>query len=199
MVTGRAKWAGAVLLLAGLSAALLAAKVVRRGFSARDEPSRVEALAARAMRRLAVPAELRGRPNPVPPTPAVLAEGRAHYADHCAGCHGVDGRGQTAMGPNFYPPVPDMTLPETQSRSDGELFAAIENGIRLTGMPAWGNGTEASAEGSWGLVHFIRSLPRLTVAEVEEIKSLGPKTREEWETEAETRRFLDGDTETGGR
>jgi mono/diheme cytochrome c family protein len=199
MVSGRAKWAGAVLLLAGVSSALLAARMVRRGFSARDEPSPVEALAARAMRRLAVPADLRDRSNPVPLTPAVLAEGRAHYADHCAVCHGVDGKGQTAMGPNFYPPVPDMTRAETQSQSDGQLFAAIENGIRLTGMPAWGNGTEASAQGSWGLVHFIRSLPRLTAAEVEEIKSLGPKTREEWEAEAEARRFLDGDTETGGR
>ena len=199
MVSGRARWTGVVLLLAAVSAAVLGARLVRRGFSARDEPSHVEALAARAMRRLAVPAALRDRRNPVALTPAVLAEGRAHYADHCAVCHGSDGRGQTAMGPNFYPRVPDMTLPETQSQTDGELFATIENGIRLTGMPAWGNGSEASAQGSWVLVHFIRSLPRLTTAEKDEIASLGPKTKEEWEAEAEARRFLDGDTSTGGR
>jgi mono/diheme cytochrome c family protein len=199
MVSGRARWTGVVLLLAAVSAAVFGARLVRRGFSARDEPSRVEALAARAMRRLAVPAALRDRGNPVPLTPAVLAEGRAHYADHCAVCHGSDGRGQTAMGPNFYPRVPDMTLPETQSQTDGELFATIENGIRLTGMPAWGNGSEASAQGSWVLVHFIRSLPRLTTAEKDEIASLVPKTKEEWEAEAEAQRFLDGDTGTGGR
>jgi mono/diheme cytochrome c family protein len=187
-----------VVLLAAV-VAILAARMVRRGFSARDEPSPVEALAARAMRRLAAPAALRDRRNPVPLSPAVLAEGRAHYADHCAVCHGSDGTGQTPMGPNFYPRVPDMTRPETQSQTDGELFATIENGIRLTGMPAWGNGSEASAHGSWVLVHFIRSLPRLTTAEKAEIESLVPKTKEEWEADAEARRFLDGATSTGGR
>jgi mono/diheme cytochrome c family protein len=188
-----------VLLLAGVTAAVVGMRTVRRGFSAREEPSRAEALAARAMRRLAVPADLRDRRNPVPLTPAVLAEGRAHYADHCAVCHGSDGKGQTPMGPNFYPPVPDMTGPETQSQSDGALFATIENGIRLTGMPAWGNGSEASAHASWVLVHFLRSLPRLTAAEIAEIESLGPRTREEWEAETEAQRFLEGDKSTGGR
>jgi mono/diheme cytochrome c family protein len=147
---------------------------------------------ARALRRLAVPSDLRGRKNPVPLTSEVLAEGKAHFADHCAVCHGNDGKGQTAMGPNFYPPVPDMTLQETQSQSDGELFATIENGIRLTGMPAWGNGTAESAYGSWSLVHFIRGLPSLTPEEADEMRVLNPKTRAQWEAEEEERRFLEG-------
>jgi mono/diheme cytochrome c family protein len=147
---------------------------------------------ARALRRLAVPSDLRGRQNPVPLTSEVLAEGKAHFADHCAVCHGNDGKGQTAMGPHFYPPVPDMTLQETQSQSDGELFATIENGIRLTGMPAWGNGTAESAYGSWSLVHFIRGLPSLTPEEADEMRVLNPKTRAQWEAEEEERRFLEG-------
>ena len=148
------------------------------------------------MRRYATPSDLRGKKNPVPLTSEVLAEARAHFADHCAVCHGNDGKGQTAMGPKFYPKAPDMTLPETQAMSDGEIFATIENGIRLTGMPGWGNGTAESAYGSWTLVHFIRHLPRITPEELEEMKSLNPKTRAEWEAEEEERRFLqeeDGD------
>jgi len=50
---------------------------------------------------------------------------------------------------------------ETQSLSDGELFSIIEHGIRLTGMPAWGTGTPESERDSWGLVHFVRRLPKL--------------------------------------
>ncbi len=153
--------------------------MLRNGFSSLDEPSAMEAFMATTMRRMAVPSDLKEAKNPLPLTPELLAEGRAHFADHCAGCHGNDGKGQTSMGPKFYPKVPDMTKEETQSQSDGALFASIENGIRLTGMPAFGNGTAESAYGSWGLVHFIRHLPKLTPAEIAEMEQLNPKSPEE--------------------
>ena len=153
--------------------------MVRNGFSSMDEPSAMEAVMATTMRRMAVPSDLKDTKNPLVLTPELLAEGRAHFADHCAGCHGNDGKGQTSMGPKFYPKVPDMTKEETQSQSDGALFATIENGIRLTGMPAFGNGTAESAYGSWGLVHFIRHLPKLTPAEIAEMEKLNPKSPEE--------------------
>ena len=50
----------------------------------------------------------------------------------------------------------------TQDLTDGELFSIIENGIRLTGMPAWGTGTPEGERASWELVHFIRRLPSLS-------------------------------------
>ena len=168
--------------------------LLRRGFSAHDEPTRVEAWAARSMRHWATPADLRGESNPLPLTPQVLGEARAHWADHCASCHGNDGKGKTVIGEHLYPPVPDMTLPATQELSDGELFSVIENGIRLTGMPGWGNGTAESAYGSWGLVHFIRHLPRLTPEEIAEMEALNPKTPEEWAEMQAEEAFLSGET-----
>lgn len=178
-----------LLLVAALGAALLV-RTTRHGFSALDEPTAVEAFLARIMRRLAVPSDLRGRRNPLPATPALVAEGREHFADHCASCHGNDGKGQTAMGPKFYPRVPDMTLDATQSQSDGVLFATIENGIRFTGMPAWGDGTTESAHGSWTLVHFIRRLPKITEAEIAEMEKLNPRPHAEWAQLQEEERFL---------
>ena len=153
--------------------------MLRNGFSSMDEPSAVEAFMASTMRRMAVPSDLKDAKNPLPLTPELLAEGRAHFADHCAGCHGNDGNGKTSMGPKFYPKVPDMTKDATQSQSDGALFATIENGIRLTAMPAFGNGTAESAYGSWGLVHFIRHLPKITPAELAEMETLNPKSPEQ--------------------
>lgn len=186
----RTKATGIVLLLvAGLGAVMLI-RTTRHGLSALDEPTRVEHVLARAMRHYATPSDLRGRKNPVPLTPEALAEGRAHFADHCAPCHGNDGRGQTAMGPKFYPRVPDMTLEETQSQSDGEIFATIENGIRLTGMPGWGDGSAESAYGSWTLVHFIRHLPKITDEELSEMDRLNLKTLAEWEALREEEAFL---------
>ena len=189
----RAKVIGVLALLAVFGALTMLLRILRHGFSARDEPSAVEAFAARSMRRLAVPSDLRGRMNPVPLTPDLLSKARAHFADHCAQCHGNDGRGQTGIGRSFYPKAPDMTLADTQSQSDGALFATIENGIRLTGMPAWGDGTAESAHGSWELVHFIRHLPKITPEELAEMESLNPKSRDEFEEEDQMRRFLAGE------
>jgi hypothetical protein len=92
----------------------------------------------------------------------------------------------------MYPRAPDMTLPSTQSLRDGELFAIIENGIRLTGMPGWGNGTAESAYGSWSLVHFIRHLPKITPEEIAEMEKLNPKSPEEWQQMQAEEAFLAG-------
>jgi mono/diheme cytochrome c family protein len=181
----------ALAVLALLATALLW-RMVRRGFSAHDDPSALEAFAARTLRSWATPADLRGVDNPLPLTPAVLADGRAHWADHCAVCHGNDGKGMTTLGQGMYPRAPDMTLPATQDLSDGELFAIIENGVRLTGMPGWGDGTAESAYGSWSLVHLVRHLPQLTPEEIAEMEALNPKSPAEWEEIQAEREFLQG-------
>ena len=179
----------ALLVVVGV---VVVAQMLRSGFSTHTEPSALEALAARTMRSWATPADLRDASNPLPPTPQILGEGRAHWADHCASCHGNDGKGETTLGKGMYPRAPDMTLPATQDMSDGELFAVIENGIRLTGMPGWGSGTAQSAYGTWGLVHFIRHLPKLTAEEIAQMEALNPKTPEEWEEMRAEQEFLQG-------
>ncbi|HEX6861554.1 MAG TPA: c-type cytochrome [Thermoanaerobaculia bacterium] len=184
-----------VLVVLVLSGGLLLWSTVRRGFSTHDEPSWMEARIARGLRHWSTPADLRDARNLLPLTPQVMVEARAHWADHCASCHGNDGRGKTAIGENLYPRAPDMTLPATQELSDGELFAIIENGIRLTGMPGWGNGTAESAYGSWGLVHLIRHLPELTPEELAGMEALNPKTPEEWQQMQAEEAFLSGETE----
>ncbi len=179
----------AVLLVAELTIG----SMVRSGLSAHDEPTHIEAMMARSIRGWAAPRELRGAKSPIPLTPAVLAESRAHFADHCAVCHGNDGKGTSGMGKQMYPRTPDMTLAATQSLSDGELFSIIENGVRLTGMPGFGSGTAESAYGSWTLVHFIRHLPKLTAEEIAEMEKLNPKTPEEWQQMQAEEAFLAGD------
>ena len=168
------------------------ASALRYGFSASDSPTVVEQVIARQLRHWAVPADLRRKTNPIRLTPEILAESRAHFADHCAICHGNDGKGQTQMGQHMYPRVPDMTLARTQDLSDGELFGIIENGIRLTGMPGWGNGTAESGRASWTLVHFIRHLPKITPEEIAEMEKLNPKTPHEYAEMQEEEKFLAG-------
>jgi mono/diheme cytochrome c family protein len=153
----------------------------------------VEELLAGVMRRLATPEATRRRQNPVEATDAVVEQALAHYADHCVVCHASDGGGDTAIGRGLYPRVPDMRDAGTQSLSDGELFSIIEHGIRLTGMPAWGTGTPDGERDSWGLVHFVRRLRKLSSDDIERIEALSPKTPAQLKAEEETRRFLQGD------
>lgn len=181
----------ALFVVALLFGAIAIGSMVRSGLSAHAEPPWIEVVIARSVRHWAVPPDLRAAKNPVPLTPQVLAEARAHFADHCAICHGNDGKG--ALGNRMYPKTPDMTQPGTQSLSDGELFSTIENGIRLSGMPGFGSGTAESAYGSWTLVHFIRHLPKLTPKEMAEMQKLNPKSPAEWKQMQAEEAFLAGD------
>lgn len=166
--------------------------MVDHGFSAKDEPSGLEKVVARRLRYLSVPSAQGRARNPVLLTPEVLAEARAHFADHCALCHGNDGKGQTAIGQNLYPKAPDMQQPGTQSMPDGHLFFIIKNGVRLTGMPGWGRDTPEDDRETWALIHFIRHLPVITQQEVIQMEDLNPKTHGELKQEAEEARFLAG-------
>jgi mono/diheme cytochrome c family protein len=162
-----------------------------KGFSTHDEPSRIETVVATQFRKLAMPSDARDRKNPVAASPEVLEEGLAHFADHCATCHANNGSGDTPIGRNLYPRAPDMRKAPTQELTDGELFYIIEKGVRLTGMPAWGNGTPEGETSTWHLVHFIRRLPKLTPDEVARMEELNPKTPDEWRQTQEERDFLE--------
>ena len=186
-VLGMALAVGLVLGAAGLG------YVISTGLSARGEPGRLETRVARAVRSMAVPGEIRDRANPVALTPEILEDGLAHFADHCAVCHANDGSGNTEMGRGLFPKAPDMRSPVTQSLTDGELFYIIEEGVRFTGMPAWGDGSEKSADATWRIVHFIRHLPKLTPAELEHMAALNPKPPAEIRQQIEEEQFLAGE------
>lgn len=142
--------------------------VAFHGFSARERPSAVETFFARHARRIATPKGAKELKDPIPPDPLSIAEGRDHFADHCAFCHANNGSGRTEVNQGLYPPAPDMRSAETQSLTDGEIFYIIKNGVRFTGMPGWGG----EDEDNWKLVIFIRRLPKLTPKEIELMKEV---------------------------
>jgi mono/diheme cytochrome c family protein len=182
----------ALTLLLVVAAALSFRGAIRRGFSARDAPGAAESFLAGRMRQWSVPSELRRRPNPLAASPVAVAAGRAHFADHCAICHANDGSGETEMGRNMYPRAPDMRSLHTQQLSDGEIFGIIKNGVRLTGMPAWGSNTPADDAATWQLVAFVRHLPRITEAELAQMKELNPNSPQELAEKKEEEEFLSG-------
>lgn len=184
-----------IILGTGIAALLLAVgaflymKYAMRGFSARAEPSHVEAMLAVYARSTAMPSSAKGTTNPVADSPEVEHDAMAHFADHCAVCHANNGSGDTMFGRGLYPRVPDLRA-RTQTLTDGEIFYIIENGIRMSGMPAFGG--QDLAEDSWKLVRFIRHLPQLTSADAQQMETMNPKTPADMEEEKEEEEFLNG-------
>ena len=82
----------------------------------------------------------------------------------------------------MYPKPPDMRLAATQNLTDGELYYIIENGVRLSGMPAWGDPRFIDQDDdTWKIVLFIRHLPNLTPEDLQDMKDYNPKGKMEEE------------------
>jgi len=160
------------------------------GMTARTTPGAAEIWIATRLRTLALSKAEHTRINPFATNELILTEAREHFADHCASCHANDGRGDTPLGRNLSPRAPDMRLAATQSKSDGELYYVIHNGIRFSGMPAWG--AEGKDDDSWKLVLFIRHLPQLTADELKDMEKHNPTSDAERDEEKEEEDFLSG-------
>jgi mono/diheme cytochrome c family protein len=181
-----------LLVVAAIGLAVAGAvSILHDGLSARAKPTALEAVLARNARGLALPHGARAVRNPVANSPENLREARLHFADHCSICHGNDGRGNSMMGKGLYPKPPDLSLPQTQELSDGELFWIIENGVRFTGMPAFG-GDQSHQVDSWKLVLFIRHLPQISAEERLEMEQYNPKGPDDRDEEQEEQDFLRG-------
>ena len=176
----------AIALIGAVSVSLL-----HDGVSSRVNPTALEIMLARQARHMALPTSARKLQNPVTDTPENLRDARLHFADHCAICHANDGSCDTPFGRNLYPKPPDLRRDQTQKLTDGEIFWIIENGVRFTGMPAFGGG-HGSKEDSWKLVRFIRHLPQLTADERMEMERYNPKGPGDREEEQDENDFLGG-------
>jgi len=156
-----------VLVIIVVIVAVGYARVKDGGLSAEAEPTRIESSVARRLVRLSIPADVKNMKNPAGGD--AWRDAVDHYEDHCAACHGKDGRGKTHIGENMYPRVPDLASDTIQQMTDGELFGVIQNGVRWTGMPAWKS--EHSEDDTWKLVSFVRKVPTLTESDVMEAGS----------------------------
>jgi mono/diheme cytochrome c family protein len=90
---------------------------------------------------------------------AQAAGGARDFAGMCSACHGAPGQApsEIAVGLNPRPP----RLEEASfAWSAPEMFWIVKNGVRMTGMPAFGPTHED--ERIWAIVAFARSLRGMT-------------------------------------
>jgi mono/diheme cytochrome c family protein len=89
----------------------------------------------------------------------IIKEGFIHYNSMCVECHGAPGKEPTDMAKGLNPQPPDLSE-SAEDMSPEELFWVTKNGVRMTGMPAWG--ITNSDDKIWPIVAFIEKLPGMT-------------------------------------
>jgi mono/diheme cytochrome c family protein len=157
----------AVVLAAG--AAVLVVSMGLYNTAATVPPSSLEKAVAGAVLKRSLARRAPTTTNPLT-GPDVVRAGLAHYREMCVTCHGAPGVDASEAGEGLNPPAPDLTLSSVQGKTDGELFWIVQQGVRMTGMPAFGP-THKEPE-IWKIVAFLRHLPQVTKDEQSALKAV---------------------------
>ena len=104
----------------------------------------------------------------------MVMEGFRHYREMCVGCHLAPGINSTELSEGLMPSPPRLQE-EVKEWKPEELFWVIKNGVKMTGMPAWGR-THSDAK-IWAIVAFLEKLPHMTAEQYQEMD----RTAETWE------------------
>ncbi|HKB85057.1 MAG TPA: cytochrome c [Ignavibacteriaceae bacterium] len=105
-------------------------------------------------------------------SPEMIKEGFAHYNEMCKGCHGAPGKNETEIAKGLNPKAPDLSRSAKEMPPE-ELFWVTKNGIKMTGMPAWG--LTHSDDKIWAMVAFLEQLPGMSGAEYDSMEAAAPK------------------------
>ncbi len=102
----------------------------------------------------------------------LVAHGVEHFHEMCRLCHGAPGYPRQEFAEGLYPSPPNPASVEVQEKSDAELYWIIENGVKMTGMPAFGS--THNRELITGILALVRQLSKLTPDEYDALmKSSG--------------------------
>ena len=90
---------------------------------------------------------------------ASIAVGARLYPQHCAACHGAEGRGDGPAAKGLPIPPADLTAGHLWMHSDGELFWWLSHGIDAPegGLAMPGFAAVLSDDERWDLIDYIRA------------------------------------------
>ncbi|HEV7368105.1 cytochrome c [Arenibaculum sp.] len=90
--------------------------------------------------------------------PELLETGFDHYQVHCVQCHGAPGVAPQPFALGMTP-LPANLAHSARNWSPEEIFWIVENGVKMSGMPAWK--FRMSPEEMWAVTAFVMHLPTI--------------------------------------
>jgi thiosulfate dehydrogenase len=112
--------------------------------------------------------------NPLLATDENMIAAAREFKEHCVFCHGAPGRLRPPIATMMMPKPPqlfdkdDMVVDDP----DGEIFWIISNGIRLSGMPGFGDHLEEKER--WQLALLLKHADKLPAAVQAELERKEP-------------------------
>lgn len=91
--------------------------------------------------------------NPMPPTPASVAAGKALFEINCLICHGQTSAERGPVGKKLVPPPPGLDHDMVKGLSDSAIFKAMTFGFGR--MPVFRD--KLTPQERWNLVNFLRT------------------------------------------
>jgi mono/diheme cytochrome c family protein len=161
-----------ILLLAGGLALVVSLGGIN--MAATEEPGTLETSVAGWTVERSVAARAPQGSNPFADDPEAIDAGLAHYRATCVHCHGAPQVEASEFAAGLNPPAPELSL-VAKEWTDGELFWIAKHGLRMTGMPAFGN--THSDEDLWKVAAFVRKLDDLTEEQVAALSQGTPADR----------------------
>jgi len=113
-----------------------------------------------------VTAHARGIAAPPLDDSRLVMEGFRHYREMCVDCHLAPGIESTEISEGLMPRPPRLQE-EVEEWKPEELFWITKNGVKMTGMPAWGP-THSDAR-IWAIVAFLEKLPHMTAEQYQDM------------------------------
>jgi mono/diheme cytochrome c family protein len=104
-------------------------------------------------------------------TPEQVQAGLADYNTTCTACHGAPGMPRWSWA-NAMSPSPPYLSDAARRWRPRELFWIMSKGVKMTGMPAWGE-SRSDAQ-IWNLVAFLEAIPNMKPADYALIKPKAP-------------------------
>ena len=92
---------------------------------------------------------------PVPGDAASLARGQEIYAQLCAVCHGVQGRGDGPLARTMVPRPADFRVHMAEGHTPEQLFDWLTNGVPDTAMPGYAN--DLSELDRWNVINYLQT------------------------------------------
>ncbi len=93
--------------------------------------------------------------------PKLAPKGAPEYHEMCRVCHGAPGIPAEAFAQGLYPSPADLLSGQLQKRwKENQLFWIITNGLKMTGMPAFG--VTSKKDDLLAITAFLGRLPGMT-------------------------------------
>jgi cytochrome c1 len=125
-----------------------------------DDPAGVDWALVRVRQASIAKHATEAPPFPLTDAARIQEGARAFSQRGCTNCHGGPGVEWAKFSEGLKPGPPD--LKEVAPKADpAQLFWVIKNGIRMTGMPSFGQ-IEVPDQEIWSIVAFVKALPSVT-------------------------------------